>query len=106
MAAFSDKIVEIKCDPHKILNNTYLYQFFCSKFKSYHKLQGIRFLPKYRDFQQFICGFSSSLNLCFLNFGDLVFSTLTFLFSIRKNSYFFTCFLVIVLFESSVAVFL
>ena len=36
MAAFSEEIVEIKCDPHKILNNTYLYQFFCSKFKSFH----------------------------------------------------------------------
>ena len=34
MAAFSEEIVEIKCDPHKILNNTYLYRFFCSKFKS------------------------------------------------------------------------
>ena len=36
MAAFSEEIVEIKCDPHKILNNTYLYRFFCSKVKSYH----------------------------------------------------------------------
>ena len=36
MAAFSEEIVEIKCDPHKILNNTYLYRFFCSKFKSFH----------------------------------------------------------------------
>ena len=39
MAAFSEEIVEIKCDPHKILNNTYLYQFFCSKFKSFHTVQ-------------------------------------------------------------------
>ena len=36
MAAFSEEIAEIKCDPHKILNNTYLYRFFCSKFKSFH----------------------------------------------------------------------
>ena len=36
MAAFSEEIVEIKCDPHKILNNTYLYRFFCSKFKRFH----------------------------------------------------------------------
>ena len=36
MAAFSEEIVEIKCDPHKILNNTYLYRFFCSKVKSFH----------------------------------------------------------------------
>ena len=36
MAAFSEEIVEIKCDPHKILNNTYLYRFFCSKVKSHH----------------------------------------------------------------------
>ena len=36
MAAFSEEIVELKCDPHKILNNTYLYRFFCSKFKSFH----------------------------------------------------------------------
>ena len=43
MAAFSEEIVEIKCDPHKILNNTYLYRFFCSKFKSFHSKQG----PKY-----------------------------------------------------------
>ena len=28
MAAFSEEIVEIKCDPHKILHNTYLYRFF------------------------------------------------------------------------------
>ena len=39
MAAFSEEIVEIKCDPHKILNNTYLYRFFCSKFKSFHNDQ-------------------------------------------------------------------
>ena len=39
MAAFSEEIVEIKCDPHKILNNTYLYRFFCSKFKSFHNVQ-------------------------------------------------------------------
>ena len=39
MAAFSEEIVEIKCDPHKILNNTYLYRFFCSKFKSFHTKQ-------------------------------------------------------------------
>ena len=38
MAAFSEEIVEIKCDPHKILNNTYLYRFFCSKFKSFHNV--------------------------------------------------------------------
>ena len=36
MAAFSEEIVEIKRDPHKILNNTYLYRFFCSKVKSHH----------------------------------------------------------------------
>ena len=38
MAAFSEEIVEIKCDPHKILNNTYLYRFFCSKVKSFHTI--------------------------------------------------------------------
>ena len=36
MAAFSEEIFEIKCDPHKIRNNAYLYRFFCSKFKSFH----------------------------------------------------------------------
>ena len=36
MAAFSEEIAEIKCDPHKILNNTYVYQLFYSKFKSFH----------------------------------------------------------------------
>ena len=41
MAAFSEEIVEIKCDPHKILNNTYLYRFFCSKFKSYHSVHTV-----------------------------------------------------------------
>ena len=40
MAAFSEEIVEIKCDPHKILNNTYLYRFFCSKVKSHHNVAG------------------------------------------------------------------
>ena len=39
MAAFSEEIVELKCDPHKILNNTYLYRFFCSKVKSHHTHQ-------------------------------------------------------------------
>ena len=38
MAAYSEEIVEIKSDPHKILNNTYLYRFFCSKFKSFHSM--------------------------------------------------------------------
>ena len=43
MAAFSEEIVEIKCDPHKILNNTYLYRFFCSKVKSFHN--GMMLVP-------------------------------------------------------------
>ena len=38
MAAFSEEIVAIKCDPHKIMNNTYLYRFFCSKFKSFNSV--------------------------------------------------------------------
>ena len=42
MAAFSEEIVEIKCDPHKILNNTYLHRFFCSKFKSFHTIYPLR----------------------------------------------------------------
>ena len=36
MALFSEEIVEIKCDPYKILNNTYLYRF-----KSFHNMDGI-----------------------------------------------------------------
>ena len=44
MAAFSEEIVEIKCDPHKILNNTYLYRFFCSKVKSFHSMHKYVFL--------------------------------------------------------------
>ena len=43
MAAFSEEIVEIKCDPHKILNNTYLYRFFCSKFKSFHNAGALQY---------------------------------------------------------------